>query len=103
MDKITEETSAVCCLSEQGKVFSKNICRYVKPSTPLNSFTYLLFCLPCQLQQRCLRVPALLYYAKLIQLLLMMSKLLSNKVLSKVGFSNNKESDLQQICASEII
>jgi hypothetical protein len=46
---------------------------------------------------------ALSYYAKLIKLLLMMSKLFSNKVLSKLGFSNNKESDLQQIRATEII
>lgn len=61
-DKITEETSAACCLWEQDIVFSKNIHRYVKPSTPLNSFLYLLFCLPCQLQRRCLRVPSMHFH-----------------------------------------
>jgi len=38
---------------------------------------------------------ALSYYAKLIQFFLMISKLISSKVLSRLGFSNNKESDLQ--------
>jgi hypothetical protein len=69
--------------------------RETKHPTEFLHLSFILSSMPTTTQMLKSSFYALLYYAKLIQLLFMMSKLFSNKILSKLGFSNNKESDLQ--------